>query len=79
MNYSKRVCKGLCQQADSLGLCMGICATTPDHAQQCYDNFKVYCQRQGVPYEPIPDFEKQAPQPSPKEESRTSGPGARRG
>jgi|AntDeeMinimDraft_5_1070356.scaffolds.fasta_scaffold21108_1 uncharacterized protein YfeS len=58
MDYSKRICQGLCQQADSLGLCMGICASSPEFAQSCYDNFKENCHKQGKPFTPIDGFEK---------------------
>lgn len=61
MNYSKRVCQGLCQQADSLGLCMGICASSPEFAQQCYENFKSNCQKEGRPFTPIEAFENSQP------------------
>lgn len=59
--YEKKICKGMCLQADSLGLCMGICGTDNAYAQQAYDKFKERANSQGKPWTPIIHFEKGGP------------------
>lgn len=61
--YEKKICKGMCLQADDLGLCMGICGTDNTYAQAVYDKFKSRAVSQGKPWEPIADFEQKQPKP----------------
>jgi len=57
INYGNKFCKGLCQQADDIGMCMGICSTSEEHAQSCYDAFKSVRESRGESYIPIEYFE----------------------
>lgn len=51
------MCKGLCQQLDSLQICMGICSTDPDFAQSTYDRHKDHAIKTGGKWTPIEYFE----------------------
>ncbi|MEG3765090.1 hypothetical protein [Alteromonas sp. 14N.309.X.WAT.G.H12] len=73
--YARKPCKGMCLQID-IGVCMGVCGTDDDYAQRVYDAHKLNAKNKGLPWEPIPDFEKSLPQHElgiPIENTRSNG------
>lgn len=54
--YQRRICKGLCLQLDTLGLCMGLCTTEPAYVQRVYDNAAKQHQATGKPFDVIPYY-----------------------
>lgn len=63
--YSVKACRGLCQQVDDIGMCMGLCSTDFNYARSAYFKYKENFQAAGKPWEEIEDFER-PPQPQPK-------------
>lgn len=58
--YERRVCKGLCVQLDSVGLCMGLCTTEPSYVQRVYDHAKKQSEVMGKPFNVIPYYAEQS-------------------
>lgn len=57
--YARRVCKGLCLQLDTIGLCMGLCTTEPAYVQKTYDHaVKIFAEK-GKPFTVIPYYAEQ--------------------
>lgn len=57
--YERRVCKGLCVQLDTMGLCMGLCTTEPSYVQRVYDHAKKNADTIGEPFTVIPYYAEQ--------------------
>jgi hypothetical protein len=56
MDYSKRLCRGLCQKLD--GVCMGLCSTDESYVQTVYDRQKFEHIKKKLHWEDIPELEK---------------------
>ncbi len=62
--YKVKACRGLCQQIDDIGLCVGLCSTDFTYARSAYFKHKENFIAAGKPWEEIEDFER-PPQPKP--------------
>lgn len=69
--YKIKACRGLCQQVDDLGMCMGLCSTDFTYARGAYFKHKERFLAAGKPWEEIEDFERPPqPKPAPSPEQR---------
>lgn len=59
MDYSKRVCQGVCQIADpDMGLCVGLCCTDSDYVLATYVAFKrQHAEKKRAFFKEIPSLE----------------------
>jgi hypothetical protein len=64
--YSVKACRGLCQQVDDIGMCVGLCSTDFNYARSAYFKYKENFLAAGKPWEEIEDFER-PPQPQQKQ------------
>tara|TARA_Y100001956_G_scaffold31187_1_gene30632 strand:+ start:6664 stop:6939 length:276 start_codon:yes stop_codon:yes gene_type:complete len=67
--YKVKACRGLCQQVDDIGMCIGLCSTDFSYARTAYFKHKENFLAAGKPWEEIEDFER-PPQPKPAPEQR---------
>lgn len=67
--YKVKACRGLCQQVDDIGMCIGLCSTDFSYARTAYFKHKENFLAAGKPWEEIEDFER-PPQPKPVPEQR---------
>jgi hypothetical protein len=57
MDYSVKLCQGLCLQIDSLGMCVGLCSTSEERVAEVYTVIKDRKKKSGTPWEDIPGIE----------------------
>jgi hypothetical protein len=55
--YKNKSCRGLCSQADELGMCMGVCSSDFENATQVYFKKKIEFIQAGKQWVDIEDFE----------------------
>ena len=67
--YKVKACRGLCQQVDDIGMCIGLCSTDFSYARTAYFKHKENFLAAGKPWEEIEDCER-PPQPKPAPEQR---------